>query len=673
MMYLSKQTTQFLMVLLMGMLIAALCGAGDGEAQAPRGMTMTDPIASQAKIRGQMELAEFETLTGQKLTFSDNPLFADRVKRGGLPPVEQRLPEEPLVIIPYDAIGTYGGTLYTVVTALESGTSEILSARHAALVRFDDAQEIIIPHVAKEYSLNDKLDEITFVLRKGHKWSDGEPFTVDDILFWANDIVNNKELHPHTPNPWHVGMKAVKVDDLTVKLVFDEPFPSALHYIAGGGSFHVTFAPKHYLQQFHKDYNPNVDDIVKKENRENWMDLFHSKWHRWMDAIQANANGINYPTLESHIMLEAPTTQERITVANPYYFAVDTAGQQLPYINRQYESFVAEGIKVLKASNGEVTFGSQNHRIQDYPVYKRNAEAKGYHVQLPASDIGNNYMINPTVKDPVLRELFADPRFATALSYAIDREEVLETQFLGLPEPAQITVIGAPYVPEEYTTYAIEYDPAKAGQLLDEMGLKMGPDSYRLRPDGKPLKLTLYFPSDDDKTENIHLMTQGYWKDIGIDCFVKGISREEERARKNSNDLDIHFGWGYMTEAAAYMQAADMRPPFTGDGYRIAGPWGDWMRSNGAEGEEPPQWAKDLWDKAERLTKTAYRSEEYMKLGREIADIFHERMIVFGFSQEIVAPAIVSNTLKNVPELKRFSWYAGRVYPYKPEQWYLEE
>ncbi len=671
---LSKHTQQRLLVVFVGIVMLAFCGGWHATAHAAsEGITMADPVAQQAGHRGQMELAEFEQLTGSTLTFSDNPLFADRVKSGDLPSVAERLPDEPLVIIPYDSVGKYGGTLYTVANALESGTSEILSARHSALVRFDDTLGTIIPHVAKEYSINDELNEITFVLRKGHKWSDGEPFTVDDILFWANDIVNNKELHPSTPNPWHVGMKAVKVDELTVKLVFDESFPSALHYIAGGGSYHVTIAPKHYLVQFHKDYNADVDEIVKKEKRENWVDLFHSKWHRWMDAIQANAGGINFPTLESHIMIDPPTTQERINVANPYYFAVDTAGQQLPYINRQHEAYVPNEVKVLKASNGEVTYGAQNFKLKDYPVYKKSADAKGYSIQLPARDIGPAYMLNPTVEDPVLREIFADPNFATALSIAIDREELLETEFLGLPEPGQITVIGAPYVPEEYKTHAIEYDFEKAGQILDEMGLKMGPDGIRLRPDGNPLRITKIFSTDEGKASKMDLMLQGYWKDLGIDFFLKAVSNEERRARVNSNQIDIFEGWGYMTESAAYMQAADMRPPFTGDGFRVAGPWGDWMRSDGAEGEEPPQWAKNLWDKAEQLTKTAYRSDEYMTLGREIADIFHEHMIVFGVANEVVGPAIVGDQLKNMPELKRLSWYSAYVYPYRPEQWFLAE
>ena len=116
--------------------------------------------------------------------------------------VNDRLPEEPLVVVPYNEIGVYGGELQGLSLGPESGNSEYMSWRHNNLLRYAEDLETIVPNVAKDYSVNSDLTEFTFTLRKGHKWSDGEPFTVDDVIFWYEDIIMNKELTPTVPSAW---------------------------------------------------------------------------------------------------------------------------------------------------------------------------------------------------------------------------------------------------------------------------------------------------------------------------------------------------------------------------------------------------------------------------------------------------------------------------------------
>jgi len=295
--------------------------------------TVADPKGLTAAWPEQLDLADYQKQTGKSLTFSDNPLFADKVKGGGLPPVAQRLPEEPLVVMPYDECGKYGGTLHGTSKEPESGTSEFLSWRQANLVRMADDLHTIVPNVAKSWEWNPEFTEITFHLRKGHKWSDGAPFTSDDVVFYFDDIIKNKNIQENVPSEWVIGGKPVevaKVDDLTFKLKFAAPYPGLLHFLATGGSFFEPFAPKHHYTAYHIKYNPKADEEAKAAGAEGWAQRFNQIWNKWKDTEALTAHALTRPTLESHILEVAPDTQRRVFVANPYYFKVDTAGNQLP-------------------------------------------------------------------------------------------------------------------------------------------------------------------------------------------------------------------------------------------------------------------------------------------------------------------------------------------------------
>ncbi len=141
----------------------------------------------------QFELKEFERLAGCQLNFKDNPEIAKlnskiRGNPSKLPSVKERLPEEPLVYAPYHSIGKYGGTLDVLSNATEAGTSDFLSVRHVNLVRFSDDLQTIVPNVAKGWKWNSDFTKLTFYLRKGHKWSDGKPFTAEDVKFWYDHL-----------------------------------------------------------------------------------------------------------------------------------------------------------------------------------------------------------------------------------------------------------------------------------------------------------------------------------------------------------------------------------------------------------------------------------------------------------------------------------------------------
>jgi peptide/nickel transport system substrate-binding protein len=167
-----------------------------------------------------------------------------------LPPVEERLPAEPLVIVPYEAIGQYGGQFDALSNATEAGTSDFLSVRHVNLVRYGDDYQTIEPNVAKGWEWNDDFTELTVFLREGHKWSDGAPFTANDVAFWLNDLILNPDVYPETPGFVTFGddtMQIEVIDDTTFMFTFPVPTPGILSFFAT--TYIQPWQPEHFFEQ----------------------------------------------------------------------------------------------------------------------------------------------------------------------------------------------------------------------------------------------------------------------------------------------------------------------------------------------------------------------------------------------------------------------------------------
>ena len=235
--------------------------------------TVADPKGLSGAFPEQVEVEEAKA-ANVTLTYSENPLFADDVKAGKLPPVAERLPEQPLIELPYAECGKYGGTIEGTSRAPTSGTSDILSWRQAVLVRIGDDLRTIVPNVARSWKWAEDYKSIVFELRKGHKWSDGQPFTADDVVFFFEDIIENKDLSPETTSEWGVNVHAKAIDPTHVELKFDEPFPGLLTYMATSGSYFSTFAPRHFFEKFMPKYNPKANDDAKAAGFEDWTKWF---------------------------------------------------------------------------------------------------------------------------------------------------------------------------------------------------------------------------------------------------------------------------------------------------------------------------------------------------------------------------------------------------------------
>ena len=632
------------------------------------------PMGFKSKWPQQFELNEYEKQLGKKLTFNENPMFAKQVQAGKLTRLEQRLPEEPLVVMPYDEIGKYGGTLRGASKALESGTSEILSWRQVNLVRLSDDLHTIVPTVAKAWKWNDDYTEITFWLRKGHKWSDGEPFTTDDVLFYINDIIKNKEYSPVVTSYWNIGGKPVeveKIDDVTFKFKFAEPYPGFLFYLGAGGYF-AAYAPKHFLKEYHIDYNINADKLARENGFDDWVTFFSVHWSKWKDTLTSSPYGLGVPTLESHILEVEPNTQRRIFVANPYYFKVDTAGNQLPYIDKHHERFLQEEVWNMEIMNGNLDQKAQNVSLSTYPVLKENEKKGNYRVELPPGQTGACVVFNQTHKDPVLRKIYSDVRFLQAMSLAMNRDEINEVNLLGLAKPEQALPLSVPFVTDKDKNYMIEYNPARANQLLDRMGLRKGADGIRLRSDGKPVTILWEYSTQFTGSEFVALVSD-YWKAVGVNVVAKEVTTETLRNKAKDNNVDINMEWDVPYEPNLISDPGLYRPPYSDICPLMGVPWRDWIDSKGERGEEPPDWVKRLHELGREFKTVLPGSDRYMEIGREMVRINLEHMTIIGTNGDRPNPTVISNRLGNVTKWAIQNYNYGRTYPFRADQWYFKE
>jgi peptide/nickel transport system substrate-binding protein len=677
-----KMRRMIITLLIMILPSLSVYAAGDQDVDDASASMMRDTNSISVKSPGsldhggieQLELADFEKQTGMTLVFSDNPELAKLVGRGDLPPVSERLPEEPLVVVPYDQCGLYGGEMRYIARALESNTSEGLSWRQVQLVRLDDDLQTIKPDVAKSWVWNDDFTEITFKLRKGHKWSDGMPFTAEDVAFWLNDLIMNKELYSATRSPWNIGSRAEVIDETTVKFIFDAPLPGLLNHLVSQGQFFAAFAPKHALAPFHGDFSSDANGKARAAGYDNWADWFRQRWGHWMDRTTHSELGLEVPTLESHIMVSAPDETYREFVPNPYYHRVDTSGQQLPYINKHSERFIDPSLYVVEILNGNVDQKSPGP-LENYPALKKAEDGSSFKVLLPAGNKGPFLIFNQTHKDPAVRDIYSDIRFRQAMSVAIDRDEINETLFLGVGKPGSALPHGVPTEEPGDASFYAQFDPDMANKLLDEMGMIKNGDGLRTRPDGSPFSIIWEYSTQFTGSPEFPLLVAEMWRAVGVDTQLREIDSVSMGDKGRDNALDIHMLYSQPLYPVLAAGSSSLMPPFDINDPLTGLPWVEYRSSNGAKGERPPEWAEELWRQGAIMSENQPGSEEWNKALKVMTDIHKEQLVVIGIFSELPNLSVINKDLRNVPEIRQIGGTSttGYFQPYSVDQWFYKK
>lgn len=693
-----KRHYRFAIVLMLFALLIQACASSGSESAAPAAAPVAPaeqaaapaaPVeqaaaqpANPALVDDSVPMFPEQVFDAIPAQFNEAPILAEMVAAGELPPVAERLPKEPMVLKPSHEIGKYGGTWHTAFTGpADHQNMERVMKNH--MIFWDTGMTQVQPHIARKFEANADNTEFTFYLREGMKWSDGAPFTADDVMFWYEDIMLNDDLVPAKPGWAKAGGELgvwTKIDDYTFKVTFKQAYGTFFELVAGltvNGHYAQLepcsggFAPKHYMTQFHAEYAglEAVEAAAKAAGFDNW-----AKYFCFMDDPNLNPES---PVTTPWKPITSFSDQQVILERNPYYWAVDTEGNQLPYIDKVIMT-LAEDLEVLnlKAIAGEYDMQARHIDINKLPVLLENAEKGNYRIQFFRGRGGSAAALafnQDYDKDPEIAQFIQNADFRRALSMAIDREQVNEAFFLGLGRPASVCASpDAPYDPgPDYDQLYSTLDVEEANRLLDSIGLdKKDAEGFRLLPSGKRLVVEMMAVSGAflDWPGIAEMFGQQWKQNVGIASDVQAVERSLRNTRLTNNDTMTNF-WG----------AGNAESLFLFPNHNFAYQWesgmgpmsGQWFQdpSVGKEPTGPVREQQLLYEEGSKLP-----AAERVEIGTKIRAIGCEQ--VFYIATVSDTPAwigVVKNNFRNLAVGFPFTTVGqspGNTYP---ETWYIAE
>jgi peptide/nickel transport system substrate-binding protein len=507
-----------------------------------------------------------------------------------LPPVEERLPNEPKLVneMPPELldfeVGQYGGTIRTV-TAQVNWDADVFVMNNEPLLNTPGILgEEITGNILKGFEVSADEKEFTFYMREGLKWSDGVPVTMEDVRFTMEDHLFNEEITPIFPGYMRTGGTAKGepfefsiVDDWTFKLTFDEPYGGLIirMTIQGWRGYTEFLKPAHYLKQYHKDYaDPEEYSAMLEEagiEEDLWMTFYNM-----MDIVNwelTHEDAVGFPVLYPWKHVES-TNQYSIFERNPYYFKVDPAGQQLPYIDK-IESTLVQDIEMIsvKVLAGEVDFVRESAALVNMPLYRENEAAGGFRALLNYMHVNpTDIFFNLTYDDPDWQEVVQDVRFRKAISLATDRDEIIDAIYYGFAEPGVI---------QDST-----FDLDAANELLDEMGMEIGADGYRQTPSGAPFSILMELGAQAPDIVPLGELLVEQWSALDLNVDMRRIEGSLWGTKNAANELQCTMIWTHVP--LWYMEDWGMG--------LWAPSWNLWRTTGGEQGEEPPAEVQEFYD-----------------------------------------------------------------------------
>jgi peptide/nickel transport system substrate-binding protein len=613
-------------------------------------------------------------------TYQEAPMLADLVKSGDLPPVEERLPENPLVE-DTESIGTYGGTWRRGFLGPSDYNGYIRIVADSLLVFSPDGTQVL-PKVAESFESSADFKTWTIHLRKGGKWSDGSPLTADDIMFWYVDILNNKDLMPSVPS-WMKNsdgstVQLTKVDEYTVSWTYLSPnttWPLEIANKDNGDRAYPVFLPAAYMKQFHADYadKAELDQKVSDAGFKTWAELFAMKKNQ--------AENPERPGTAAWIPTTAVGKEVMVMKRNPYYMGVDTAGNQLPYIDEVRLIYFADAASLnVAAIAGEFDEQERQINLMNYPVFKENEIAGKYKVYTWPSFGGGDADVsfNQTyTKDTDLGALMQNKDFRIALSYAINRNAIKETAFMGLGEPRQpVPAPNHPFYPgDEYAKKYTEFNADMANQMLDSIGLdKKNGDGIRLYPGtNKPVQIEISVVPAFGPWPDVAQLIAADWNKVGVQAIVQVRERALHFQMRSSNDLQTEI-WNQDTTGFPFTGNPKLDPrTMLAGGITVWPLFNTWYNTGGKEGLEPSADAKkivELINKARTVggAEQAAVAQELFKLW---VDNCYE-IGTIGLTPMVQGVVVISNNMMNVPTALGNDWPLRTPGNGRPETWYFK-
>lgn len=605
--------------------------------------------------------------------YLESPALADQVKAGRLPPVDKRLPLKPLVVPLGEAgtsIGTYGGTLNTLA-GRSRDTRLFTIYGYARLVGYDRNLNIV-PDILE--SVDVKEGRIfTLTLRRGHRWSDGHPFTAEDFRYYWEDVANNRELSPSgPPRDMTVDGEAPKfevLNETTVRYTWSKPNPHFLPRMAGASPLFI-FRPAHYLKQFHKKYS----EKVRREDADGTAKRKWSAVHNRMDNLYEGDNP-DLPTLQPWHNMTKPPADRFVGLRNPYFHRVDEKGRQLPYIDRFVLAIADSKLIAAKTGSGDADLQARDLNFNNYTFLKQGEQMNNYRTLLWRPGRGSHIALFPNlnVNDPVWRALLRDVRFRRALSLGIDRSLVNQVLYFGLAVEGNNTVLEAsPLYKPEYRTDWAKYDRKEANRLLDQLGLKRGADRMRKLPDGRPLEIIVETAGESTEETDVLQLIRETWREVGIKLFSKPSQRAAFRNRIFAGETVMSIWSGLENGLPTADSAPDELAPTSQQQYQWP-KFGEYYETTGKKGEAPDIPEVKALAQLYKDWAAATTSDARAEIWHKMLEIHAQQQYVIGIVTGVPQPVVARDTLMNVPTKGFYNWDPGAFFGiYHPDQFWFK-
>jgi peptide/nickel transport system substrate-binding protein len=600
---------------------------------------------------------------------TEAPMLRLDVNTGKLPPLDKRLPQPPLVV-QMENMGKHGGTLHSIV-GRSRDTRLLVVYGYARLVGYDRNLKLV-PDILESFEAQEGRI-FTLKLRKGHRWSDGQPFTTEDFRYYWEDVANNKELSPTgPPKDLLVDGQQPKFEvlsDTVVRYTWHKPNPHFLPRQAGASPLFI-YRPAHYLKPLHKKYS----DKVRKADADGTAKRKWSATHNRADNLYESDNP-DLPTLQPWMNTTRPPADRFVAVRNPYFHRVDEVGRQLPYIDRFVLAVADPKLIPAKTGAGEADLQARDVHFNNYTFLKQGEKQNGYRTLLWRPGKGSHFALFPNLNanDPVWRNVLRDVRFRRALSLAIDRSLVNQVLYFGLAIEGNNTVLPqSPLFREAYRDRWARYDRKTAAQLLDQMGLKRGLDGMRKLPDGRPLEIIVETAGESTEHTDVLELIRETWREVGIKLFSKPSQREAWRNRIYSGETVMSVWSGIENGLATPDSSPDELAPTSQTQYQWP-KFGQHFETGGKSGEPLDiAEAKELM-RLYRAWQEAATPVERERAWHAMLELHAEQQFVIGVVSGVPQPVVARETLMNVPERGFYNWDPGAFFGiYRPDTFWFK-
>ena len=641
--------------------ISALAAAGVTAAACAKTTAPTATVkAAAATATPKAAEATATPKPAEKPAGKEAPKTAEQVAAGKLPPLNERLPAKPFVDGPnalvnakdldYE-VGKYGGGPLRSVTNYEGDWIIRDAIMDNFIVTPAHYATPILPNIAESWQVSDDLMSFTITLRKGLKWSDGQPVTTGDVRFAYEDSLMNADITPTLGSGWRAGgkpgadpMKLEVVDDFTFKVTFTAPYGRFVRQIGVGalwGAYMDLMKPSHYLKAFHATYTSKADlkpalDAAKLTDAE-WPKLFVAKDVPWWNIEYPRAVG--FPNLGPWLRQQS-ATELIVCDRNPYHYKVDTEGKQLPYVDGFESSIVSTAANIpMKVVAGEVNVLRDRVPMDQVALLKEKAAAGGYVVNMNMTlhNAPVAFFINYNNADENWQKVVLQQKFRQAIAHAINFKEILTVVYLGLGKVN-------PWMPAEH-------DPAQAGKLLDEIGLdKKDAEGFRIGPDGKTFEVFIEFQESSAEWPRLAELFQSHLQAVGIKTPIKLIAGDLWTQRRGANQLFASIDW--LDDCNWPYLMVDYMPT---DRIGWGQLWNTWLNTDGKEGIEPPDWIREVYAIYAEMVAVVPGTQRAEAAEKRFATWMTDNRPMFPVGRDIPNPMVLAPNMGNITKQGRAS------------------